>query len=176
MGKIHNTQYLDVLWIDWYYDLFICRDNYLIFNFHTGPGHSWLSRFDASSRETQYLPVCCADSHRYLSHSKHFFKNLNSSKIPISVFFRSYLVQVFIGYHTQKLESLCCKLLCWRCRRITALQNMEVSTITQYMLWNHLNEETGKRWMFLSFRLLSSFQTNLELMQSIWQWSAWCLA
>uniref|UniRef100_A0A8C1MHB3 Uncharacterized protein n=1 Tax=Cyprinus carpio TaxID=7962 RepID=A0A8C1MHB3_CYPCA len=45
--------------------------------------------------------------------------------LPHSLLFRSYLVPVFLGYYTQELESLCCKLLCWRCRRITALQNME---------------------------------------------------
>uniref|UniRef100_A0A8C2GWH3 Mitochondrial pyruvate carrier n=2 Tax=Cyprinus carpio TaxID=7962 RepID=A0A8C2GWH3_CYPCA len=57
-----------------------------IYNHPAGSGHSWLCRHDTSSRETQYLPVCCVDSHGYISHSNQFLKKyLNNSNIPVSL-------------------------------------------------------------------------------------------
>lgn len=55
----------------WVFFVFVKKKIFFLFLtylwFHIGSGLSWLSRHGTSSRETQYLPICCADSHRYIS-------------------------------------------------------------------------------------------------------------
>lgn len=43
---------------------------------------------------------------------------------------RAHLVQIFVGYHPEKLEPVCCQLLCRQCRSLTALQDLEVCECT----------------------------------------------
>lgn len=129
MGKTNNIQYLDVLWI------YI----YLLFTYDFTQGLVMAGLADMArpaeklSTSQSFVLTATGIYRNTFSKTQHFdtTQHFEDPNLPHSVF-RSYLVQVFPGYYPEELESICCKLLCRRCRRITALQNMEVRSLIHF--------------------------------------------